>query len=488
MKETLKRIKNASDKNLNKLFEAVQQEINSRKLKDFVAYIPEYISDEISEELVKDAESLNLVSSNGKLCSQWLSPVNEPYIFNDVNPIHHARDINDFPAICKVRDLINNDPQFNACLDSCLILKYTSLSSSISPHADNEESIDQHQPICNISIGSKRTIEFITYAGHEPVTSVEMQDRSITIMKPGTQSVLKHMVRPKTNTDTQDAVNKIRWCFSFRARARKDPPVQAGNLEAPPQPPSSPELFSTFPSATTSAPPEGALSPTSPSAPLAPVLPNIPLQDLDSTSVVPAKHICLLAGDSFAERLDTGKLGRKSVVVESVARGGAKMHQVMGQLRKFSAENENVVVDKLFISVGTNDIRYCRDGIKHLNGKFKSLCSMIKELFPNSKIFFQSLIPLPCLHGGDWITNSNVINFNSMVFNECKFRRFHILDAFSAFRDPHRVKFAPYPELRNSSLFVGNDIHPSVRRGMGVLARIYLRAIHSRFFDPLIWQ
>ena len=37
-------------------------------------------------------------------------------------------------------------------------------------------------------------------------------------------------------------------------------------------------------------------------------------------------------------------------------------------------------------------------------------------------------------------------------------------------------------------LFDKNDIHPSVKGGMGVLAKLYIRVLHSRHFDPYVYQ
>ena len=161
------------------------------------------------------------------------------------------------------------------------------------------------------------------------------------------------------------------------------------------------------------------------------------------------------------------------------------MHHVMGQLNSYASSNVGTVVDKVLVSVGTNDIRYCRN-VNELRPKLKSLCSQITNIFPNSTVYFQSLIPLPCKHSNDWITNNKVIHFNRLIFNECVFRRFHVLDAFSAFSSPFNNP--RHPELRNGKLFDGSDIHPSRSKGMGVLARLYIRALHSRFFDPYILQ
>jgi hypothetical protein len=67
----------------------------------------------------------------------------------------------------------------------------------------------------------------------------------------------------------------------------------------------------------------------------------------------------------------------------------------MGQLRAFAEENLTIVIDKVFASVDTNETRYCPNVIQ-LKPKLKSLFALISDLFPKSRIHFQSLIPLPC--------------------------------------------------------------------------------------------
>ena len=169
----------------------------------------------------------------------------------------------------------------------------------------------------------------------------------------------------------------------------------------------------------------------------------------------------------------------------SVARGGARIHEVMEQIRDYKSKNESVIVDKICISVGTNDIRYA-DSLDKIKLKFKSLCALIKELYPSSKVYFQSLIPLPCKSRHDWRTNSFVMNMNRIIKNECIYRRFHILDAFSPFSLRYFDPRVPY--IRDDRFFRAGDIHPSEAKGMGVLAKLYLRAIHSNFFDPFTFQ
>jgi hypothetical protein len=58
-------------------------------------------------------------------------------------------------------------------------------------------------------------------------------------------------------------------------------------------------------------------------------------------------------------------------------------------------------------------------------------------------------------------------------------RKQHDFDFKRAFSEPVR-RFDP--------LFESNGIHPNPERGMGVLARFYIRAIHSRYFNPYVYQ
>ena len=86
----------------------------------------------------------------------------------------------------------------------------------------------------------------------------------------------------------------------------------------------------------------------------------------------------------------------------------------------------------------------------------------------------------------DWNTNTNVIDFNRILFNECVYRRFYFMDAFVEFIRPCRNVW--YPHLRNDTLFEKNGIHPSTTRGLCSLAKLYIRALHSNFFNPYVFQ
>ena len=179
-------------------------------------------------------------------------------------------------------------------------------------------------------------------------------------------------------------------------------------------------------------------------------------------------------------------MGGKTLHVKNIADGGATISKVLKQVEDFAGSNTDIIVDRLLISVGTNDIRHCQDGVDHLRGPLKQMCSRIRELYPNTKIYFQNLLPLPCHDDNDWNTNQNVIYFNRILYNECVYRRFYYIQAFEEFILPWWNYWSPH--IRNDSFFEGNGIHPSLNRGIAKLAKLYKYALHSKSFHPLIFQ
>ena len=436
LKDMLSFIPTASSNHLRKLLKAAEAELLRRE--DTVELVHDVCDDRTLRNIWSECESLKLDDDNRKAPSQWLSQISEPYIYPDSNPVHNAKVINLFPGSTNLLEQINNDPQYTGPLDSCLILKYSSSSTSISIHADDEDCIDQTKSICNFNIGATREIEFFEKYGTKPgvagkhVKSVVMENNSITHMKPGTQQVLKHLVR-----GSQPGIPEKRYSISLRGLTKlRD---SSGNAQCVEQP-----------------------SPNS----------NKALTSLDKEQSTPKRHICLIAGDSYAARLDATRLGRNSLCVENIAVGGATIPKVTKQLEDFVTKN--------------NDVRFCSQGINHLRGPLKQFCNRLRELFPSTtKIYFQSLLPLPCNNSYDWITNTNVIEFNRFIFNECIFWRFYYIDAFDKFVLPQWNRWSPH--IRDNGLFEVGGIHPHTR-ALGLLAKLYIRALHSRYFDPYVFQ
>ena len=477
LKDFIGSINSISTYDLKKIQSAVKSELLEREKhkRDFVEHFRDFSDKETLDAVWSDCQSLVLSDSKRKTASQWLSPINEPYIYHDSNPIHNAIDITQFNGISKLLHQLNSDPRVSGPLDSCLILKYNSNIASTGLHADDEDYLDQNKSICDFSIGSTRTLEFFDKTPKSrPVTNFVLTSNSVVHTKPGTQQLMKHMVRSEVGGKSAEPEKDLWYSLSFsgltKLRSVSGSPNTTGKLYSGNQIDADVN-FEPQHQDTTSAQNQQQHPPQQPEAEYQQQQPQ---------------HISLVAGDSYAARLDTKLLGRGYLTVKSVAKGGATINKVKGQLEEFVVSNSNVIVDKLLISVGTNDIRYCNNGIDHLRGPLKQLCVTIRELFPKTKIFFQSLLPLPCLNKYDWNTNTNVIEFNRLLFNECVYRRFCLMNTFVKFIRPCMNIWCPH--LRNDKLFPPNDIHPNDKIGISILAKEYIRALHSNYFDPYVFQ
>ena len=114
-------------------------------------------------------------------------------------------------------------------------------------------------------------------------------------MRPGTQEEMKHCVRPE-NPPQDTTASKVRYALSFRALAKCKPCILK-------------------PAANVDVKPHAHLPPSE-----------------DSPTPAPQKRkICLIAGDSFAARLDAERLGKKKLLVKNIAKGGAKIKAVKAQ-------------------------------------------------------------------------------------------------------------------------------------------------------------
>ena len=97
-------------------------------------------------------------------------------------------------------------------MNSCLLHYYPSKNFSSRLHADNEKVLDQTQPICTVSFGDSREIQYFNKfqdSRDEPLLKIDLQSGSIVRMLPGCQANFKHRVPKSTN-------NGQRFSLSFR--------------------------------------------------------------------------------------------------------------------------------------------------------------------------------------------------------------------------------------------------------------------------------
>ena len=423
-----------------------QQPATSDDVDKFVKYIPDFIDDsELCNSLLSDLKKLKVIPgprNKIKRKSVWLNTNLKPYTFSNIT--HKAQQLHDYPAISKLMGLTNDCAETTGDADACLVTCYSSSSAALSIHSDNEEQdIDQKSSINNISIGATRKLEFYNnYDNKKALASFEVTDGSLSIMLPGCQQILRHRICKGKHIK---GASNIRFSLSFRKTASDDTPSDTKD-----------HISSSPISKSTSSLPADIPKPNK-----------------------PKPNVVLMAGDSFFERLKADKLGKRKKKVINIGKGGSKISQTENSIIRFHRENLDYNVDKVFLSVGTNDIRQCFDnGVKHLKPALNKLMKTTKRLFPSAKIFVQSLIPLPLRNS---YTSSNVLSFNTLLYDMCVKNRIFYVNVFHSFLDSKGCKRNPYLFPTEES-----NCHPNPR-GMGVLAKIYIFLIHSRRFNPLIF-
>ncbi|NQZ52154.1 MAG: alpha-ketoglutarate-dependent dioxygenase AlkB [Moritella sp.] len=416
----------------------------------YVDYFPSYITDEdlifgVQQEL--NSMKLNAPNSR-KIKNFWINTTQHAYDFTgSQNPAHN---FDNYPYIKQLLNQLKASGRHKfADLNACLISCYPTAKKSLGLHADNERSICQETPMCNVSIGCTRKIEFVPIKGDgRTLCSFDLEHGSLNVLNPGCNSVFKHRVPPGTHEVNG---NNVRYVLSFRrflvpgSEPLSHSPVK-NNIN----------FFENC---------ESNKSTLSPDA--AP----------DVTGQIPVKSdIILLAGDSHFTTLDCNRLGKDRIKVVNISEGGRKINETEKSISDFYIKNTDFNVVKLFISVGSNDIRNCRNGILHLTRPLKSLAERLKTCFPNAKIWFQSLLPLPI--NNSFIKNS-VQEFNKLLFETCQNEKIFFHDVFNRFLGPDNH--------RNFYLFEKSNCHLN-SVGIGRLAKTYIDLIHKNHFNPRIFN
>ena len=112
-------------------------------------------SDELFlNNLHNELDSLKLTDTESdKVTTQWLM---ESSLASQIKSLWHRgtpKDINKYPTICKLRDIVNEMPQCVGEMNSCIINCFKDSNVRHRPHQDNEDYIDQNCSISTFSVG-----------------------------------------------------------------------------------------------------------------------------------------------------------------------------------------------------------------------------------------------------------------------------------------------------------------------------------------------
>ena len=155
------------------------------------------------------------------------------------------------------------------------------------------------------------------------------------VMKLGTQSTLQHRV---VRGNIKQPENQVRYSISFRKSKPENTEPIADSFQ------------------------QGTACSSG----------SVPSSD----NKAPRVRTTLIVGDSFAARLDPERLskGRKKVI--DIAKGGNKIPDVIDSVMNFCDNDSScgLIVDQVFCSVGTNDIRKWRnEGVFKFEGELFKL-------------------------------------------------------------------------------------------------------------------
>ena len=472
---------------------------------DYVEYLDQFCSDEGFglDYLLPELESLSLNDSKNtkKVQNQFISMMNEPYSWNAGSTLVENRpaSFEKFPIMRSIMERLNS--KFDLKLNSVLVSYYKSGVVNTRLHDDGEDTMDQSQPICVLSVGVQRRIEFfskhIDTLNRKADLSLSPTSGSLYIMKAGCQQNFRHRVRKNKN------IREGRFCLSFRSFVSSQKKVTFEDQEDVSV---TPDNFST-PVATlnqdNSAPAAASEQADSPSTTPVKTVPagkaqgtainfsNVqgfsPFEGTRSSinSSKPgsgcSEKICVLFGTSITKDISGEKLSRKGRMFVNRSQSGALIGDIMDELDDFFHEHSKHIsnIDKIIFSLGTNEVKYLNcykvDIFRRFYSPLMKLVEHAKNLFPKAQIVFQCVLPIFTFYK---YTAESVHRFNDLLIEVCKRTGSIFFDCFGYFLDD---------QGRNIRGNLYRDkFHLSSDTGIKVLARHLKSVIHGNIFNPFM--
>ena len=520
-----------------------------RDINDFVTYQDRFLDTVDVGALEAECLSMGFTrgAGNNAVQNKFVSMFSKPYRWDSSGGpvINNPVPMEKFPNIKRTMDRLNTT--FGYSLNCCLVSYYKNGQVKARLHSDDEDELDESQPIAVVSLGATRAIEFVDKAQESfrhNALSLHPTEGSLYVMHAGCQQGFQHRVRMNKR------VKQFRISLSFRSF------VQAPHSTKPTPPPlnlaSSPVLsessFATCDSQTGSPLSPVIVKPLAqlvdfgkflPSKPVvfklnpAPVpelltserrnlspspvtehltsdrrkpLPNnkplnlssihspvspgyapFPSQSHDEHTVSANtqsrsnnnEKVCVIFGTSITELVDGTVLSKKNRTVVNISSSGANINDIRSMANDFHHENLRSIhkIDKIIVSVGTNDIKWYNSFAKNMYREIKPdlvmLVKELKQLFPAALIHFHTVLPMRIVYK---YTANSVHQFNNMLYEICGQYNCFFLDCFSRFLDKHGVFY-------NRSLF--RDNWHLNNAGLKVFCRALKFIIYGNMFNPL---
>lgn len=482
-------------------------ELDNAHINDYVTYDKSFVSDNEKNVIMDEIQSLSIGKNSKpeKVSNKWLSYVNEPYSWNsaDGTVVLDPNDLRNFPHIVSLLNRVNSS--FNCDLNSVLISRYKSGNACIRAHDDDEDSLDSSQPICVVSLGATRRIEFVKKNDDLRKTSLAIHpvDGSVYSMLPGCQSYFLHRVRRNKN------IRKERYILSFRkfipeAKRKRSTTILHTTPEMLYNSPSvtSPvknlvQHFNRSAAHSTPKPVEQAVAVKNTKQPTKLTPPSFhdntrqgysPFLDSTSTtkggetsksSTTNNSKVCVIFGHSITKGIVEELMSKQSRKVINCSYSGANVWDLREAVRDFCLDYPGVVhrVDKVLVCIGTNDVKNFDCNRFDVHTKFRKplvdIVKQIKLLLPSAQIIFKCVLPMGILYN---YTAKCVHEFNHLLLEICGSYNCIFFDCFSDFLDRWGIYNDSY--LYRDRIHL-NDI------GLRKLCRAMKFIIHKNVFNPI---
>ena len=511
----------------------------ARNINDFVEYRHNYIDQTDGDLLAAECQTLNFSRhcKSDKVQNRFISEGPDPYIWEAggglVQVVNNPRNFVGLPVIKWLLGKVNCD--FNCNLNSALVAYYKNGSVSARLHHDGEKSLDPSQPIVVVTSGAVRRVEFVDNnqeSFRSSVLTIDPANCSVYVMKPGCQEGFRHRVRmdqrvkeprisisfrcilsesdkvAQANTPSATTPNSVDFVTPDSKHSSCDiassPHTVSGALQSITKDKRTEELHKRFPGLALPGPP----SVTAPKKPLTDA--DSPLTSrqhvppikgttegyspfgtshlesswLASTAVPPlpgsdSEKLCILLGTSITQHVDGSLMSKKGRTVVNLSASGANIEHLRKMAGDFHYENPHSIhkVDKIVVSVGTNDIKWYNCHINSLRREFKpkliALIQDLKLLFPYASISFQTVLPIRIVYN---YTVDSVHQFNNLLLEVCSQFSCTFFDCFSRFLDREGV----HP---NKLLYRDNWHLSDI--GLKVLCRALKFLIYGNIFNPI---
>jgi len=452
----------------------VNDRVNSstKDIGDFVTEAKDFVpsGSPLHDKIQADITSFkfNELDTPHKTSSIWLSDTDESYDWKSTtsgktfsNKAHRLSDLQGINELC---GKIN--AEMNVELNSCLVTFYPSGTAGLRLHADNEVDMDRNSPICVVSFGADRRVDFLhkyQSTTSTPLLTLSPGNGSLYSMLPGCQEFFRHRVK------ADKTANGPRISLSFRKKlSQKEINSNAnvvhvtGNIPSPVK-----QLIQKFepsyPAASTASSTRSPSTNTNPPPP--PQFHKKNCTVLFGTSIskhVKAENLGLMKGKKFVNLSSSGA---------RMTRVGRTYTSITNIMDKFAYEDTRAYeVEKVLLNMATNDIRFERGGVGKYAKSAEDVIAKARTLFPGAQIIIICTLPMRNIY---WYTVDNFLGINGILEGLCVKYNCTFVDCFWDFLTDDRRDI-------KRSLYCFDGLHLN-RYGIAVLTNWVSYIINNNF-------